>query len=242
MTETYKEYLPLNARVIVDYTKEQKVTFSYPVEMTYEKAVWKRGFQIILSFWLALHGYVLNILLPFFLLFFFGFLMYLGFEGTHTITSVTGGWKNSLLCMGLLIVCLVYIFGIPAMFNYFASKRKEFYAGLIPKMGYWKSKMSPVVNEKEFIPIDVIENVVVIPQFNNVYLHYEADGEFNEYLEKIEIWELPFNLRIKIHPLMGWWVKPLLSIKDGEKNSFEFRAVFHFKQKPMNGKLVVTYE
>ena len=37
---TYKDYIPANARVLVDYTQppQERVKFAYPEEMTYEKA------------------------------------------------------------------------------------------------------------------------------------------------------------------------------------------------------------
>ena len=43
---TYKDYIPANARVLVDYTKppQDRVKFSYPERMSYKKALWKFGF------------------------------------------------------------------------------------------------------------------------------------------------------------------------------------------------------
>ena len=74
MTEfIYKDYLPLNARVIVNYKSHERVKFSYPLKMSYWEAVWKNAYQTILSFWihfnvLTIFYFFIYIITPFWIL------------------------------------------------------------------------------------------------------------------------------------------------------------------------------
>ena len=60
MPQLYKDYIPANARVVVDYTKEDKVKFSYPVEYTYWGAVYKCVYSNILSLIIYIIGKLLK--------------------------------------------------------------------------------------------------------------------------------------------------------------------------------------
>jgi hypothetical protein len=55
MVEVYHDYIPANARIVIDYKAHEKVKFSYPVEWTFWKAVWKRGVIVYINFWAGLH-------------------------------------------------------------------------------------------------------------------------------------------------------------------------------------------
>lgn len=66
--------------------------------------------------------------------------------------------------------------------------------------------------------------VIELPLFSNIYLDYEADGQFGEYLQKIEIIEHDFNFNTKIGRK-----------KVDMKNIFLWKARFIFKKVPKSG-------
>jgi hypothetical protein len=102
-----------------------------------------------------------------------------------------------------------------------------------PKLGYWSAKIITGTKEKIFTKEDISENKVIIPSFSNVFLDYKTSGDFNKFLQKIEILEMPFDYKTR-----RFWL-PFLSKK--EKNDYKFRAVFYFSQKPMEGSLNVEF-
>lgn len=47
----YKDYIPANARILIDYKAKEKVRFSYPRKWTYWKAVRELAYPIIFFSW-----------------------------------------------------------------------------------------------------------------------------------------------------------------------------------------------
>lgn len=93
----YKDYCPANARVIVDYTANEKVKFSYPIEWSYRKAVWFRAYQTVISFWVSLHIRIMNdfiwkILLPIGLPIVLIYAYFFPFKTTETTTTFNLWW------------------------------------------------------------------------------------------------------------------------------------------------------
>lgn len=219
----YKDYLPANARIIIDYTKHEKVGFSYPLEWTYQKAVWKRGYYTILSFWMSLHIFIfkfIGVLAIIYLIFASIFNANMSMETTsiRLLTYVIG-------------VTIFYLFGIPAIATLILSFNKDIMSKLLPKLGYWSSNLSEGRAETIFNKENISDNKAIIPSFSNVFLEYKATEDFNKYLEKVEILEIPFNYKRR-----GFW-----GFKRHEYNDFDFRAVFYFKQTPINGELKVEF-
>lgn len=70
------------------------------------------------------------------------------------------------------------------------------------------------------------EKKFTVPLFGNVYLEYKTDGEFSDYLERIEI--LPAEYK--------YW--------DGEKeksDEYHWKADFYFSKNPTSGELFIEY-
>jgi len=243
----YKDYIPANARVVVDYTKpkEQRVSFSYPTSWDYKKAVWKMAFPTITNFWIILHIRLIIlssvIAIPLYALYQFA-------TGKLTLASTISNSPppspvsiNILFfkVISALIFAIFYFYGIPALFNYFISKDKKKLADVVPKAGYYTALMTGQLKKQTYTSNDLTEdNKIVIPQFNNVFLDFDCSGDFEKYLARIEIMEYPFTFK-RIH--LG-----LITFKKRESkqqnNEWFFRAVFHFSHKPVEGELNVIYD
>jgi len=241
--ELYKDYLPANARVIVDYTAEEKVKFSYPQEWTYWKAVTKMALPTVISFWLVLHLAIiakpLIILSVFFLILSITiFPIYLLFNPITMIqpaveaqTFVYDFWS-----FFPYFLVVIYFFGLPIMLTYLTALNKQWLSTIVPKFGYWTARLNGMWNEKRFLPEDISENKAIIPAFSNVYLIYEATKDFEKYLTKIEVMELPFVY------MTNNFFYPFKRKKKEEKNDMIFSAVFYFSKKPKTGVLKTQFE
>lgn len=231
----YKDYLPLNARVIVNYKAREKVKFSYPVKKSYLEAVWTNAFQTVVAFWLQLHTM---------LLFYIGLYIYIPYTLFRTIffPFVVKATEASILNFGvflietiipLFFICL-YLVGIPALVTLYLSLDKNRLSTWIPKIGYWSACLSFRIKHITFTKHEVFNKKVIIPIFHNVYLSYQCDGDFDKFLEKVEIIEIPlkFTSRNFFMPF----------IKKVRNNEFLFRAVFYFSQPINQGKMEVMFD
>lgn len=236
----YKDYLPASARVVVEYGKEQQVSFSYPRAWTYKKAVWCRGYFTIMCFWFAVHlfgiAYCLLIALPF--LIGYGIFQVL----TNPIQTEPISLSALLTFIRLNYVTLLYLsysFGVPAILTWRLSKKPETFSKWVPKMGYWASYILSGLKEVIFNPSDVVDNKCVIPIFSNVFLEYKATEDFEKHLTKVEILELPFSSKYPKHPFP---LSLITQSKDKKvRNEWKFRAVFYFSQTPKTGELMVEF-
>lgn len=227
----YKDYLPANARVIIDYTKDNRVGFSYPIEWTYWKAVWKRGFKTVASFWLSLHLFLFFYLRPLWIAGLIGAIIFLIIHPIELITKASILSSNSVIYP--YIGGFFWFIGIPALITLWLALDKERMAKWFPKIGYWSAVMILGTCEKIFTKEDIADKKAVIPSFSNIFLNYKTSGDFNKYLEKVEILEIPFSFKTR-----RFWL-PFLSKK--EENDYEFRAVFYFSQTPKEGTLDVEF-
>ncbi len=234
----YKEYIPANARVVVDYKAKEKVKFSYPRSWTYKKAVWKQAYPTVIGFFGALHTMPLLLLMyyvgfPLGLIFGAKYLIEnsgkIGIDSLETATGI-----ETIGIMGLMVIPItLYVFGIPALFTWWLSRDKERMGKWIPKLGYLTSKIEGVIKEKKFKPKDILDKKAYIPSFSNVYLDYDCKGEFSDYLEKIEILEHQFKYNFR---------NPFLFFRKKEiKNDYNFRAIFYFSKKPKKGSMGVKF-
>ena len=235
MTEfVYKDYVPQNARVIIDYKARERVKFSYPKSMTYWKAVWKNAYPTVLGFWVAIHTSIL------FYTFIYIFIPFLLIRSIFSPFVVKGGQDLifnffTFLSDFLLPIlgALFYLLGIPAIFLLWLATNKERLSAWIPKIGYWSAILSFRTNYKTFTEEDVHDNKVIIHSFSNTYIEYDPTGDFDEHLEKVEIMEIPFEYICR-----GLW-NPFK--KKVEKNDNSFRAVFYFSGPINTGKMEVTF-
>lgn len=233
-TVVFKDFTPANARVIIDFNKDQPVTFSYPIEWTYWKAVWKNAYPTIVSFWITITFYPFKFFfvpilfsLPFIGIY---FILYPITKTVETYTYTQTGWPVIIL----LTIFFGYYLAIPALFTYILALDKEKLSKYVPKFGYWTMKLKGCTRYRTFNPKDIHRNKTIISIFNNVYLHYKTTGDFDRYLSKIEILEIPYTYKIES---LLWPFK----ISKSEINDQEFRAVFHFKHKPLIGQMTVEY-
>lgn len=113
----------------------------------------------------------------------------------------------------------------------------------------WGNRKFPEINKKlhdskysaEFFPQDFPQtgNTLEIPLFKNMYMDYEATGEFSEYLEKIEIIEHPFKHHIKKGLPFSKKRKHVIK----KPNIYLWKTVFTFKEgcKPQTGSLIMRW-
>lgn len=227
---TWKDYLPANARIIVNYGKGERVQFSYPREWTWNRAVWRRGYIVVMNFCFAIPIAIGNAIMPLMGIPAIYVIYRLLFQPwTETTTSIYD-WKI-LASFGMMFVAF---FGIPAIINYVMSLNREWYCSVLPKMAAWSSKILGSERQKEFIPSDVQDNRVIIPLFSNVFLNYKASGKFNDYLERVEILEMPFTYA---SGMKVWWLPKPKQLK----TDFHWRAVFHFSKTPTTGSLSTQF-
>jgi len=115
----------------------------------------------------------------------------------------------------------------------------------------WGNRYYPELNKKmhdahysaEFtaanFPVD--KNIIEIPLFKNMYMDYDATGDFAEQLIKVSIIEHPFNRLVK----KG--LPRLFRKKDDSKNIIKktnvylWKCVLEFKDKPKDGQLVLRW-
>ena len=229
----YKDYLPLNARVIVDYTKEQKVAFSYPIKWSYQKAVWKMAYPTVVSWWSSLHILPFVYILPFIFVVGLPFILIRMIFFPYSTTSTTTRHFD-FFHLGLPgSIGFFYLLGIPAIITFILSRDKEKLSKYIPKMGYFVAKTLSSTKEIIVEPNKIHEDKFIIPAFKNIFLNYKCTKDFNKYLKKIEVLEIPFNFKIRRFFL------PFLKKK--ERNSFVFRAVFYFSQQPQEGNMEIEF-
>jgi hypothetical protein len=240
MSETvYKDYLPANARILVNYKSNERVRFTYPIEWSYWKAVRKRAFPTVIAFigvvLFTIVTYAMMIAIPIMILYLYN---KVGLTITYQIQSqiITRNLGIELLqAIGNIGILFCIFFGIPGLITLYLALDEKRLSKWIPKMGYWTSKILGREKTKTFTKKDVNGNTVVIPIFDNVYLDYHATGDFEKYLETIDIYELPFTYKIK--PAFF----PFLRKAKKEKNDFNFRAAFRFSKKPVVGELKTVF-
>lgn len=233
MKHIYKDYIPANARILVDYKNKERVKFSYPREWTYLKAVWVFGYQTVLSWWLSLHIFIIVKYMSWFLVILASVVVWFSFSPVTTVVPekvVEVGFNT--FFPGILLGC--YVLGIPAIITWVLSFNKNWLSNTVPKMGFWAAKLCGVEKKKTFFAEDVTEqNVCVIPHFANVSLDYEASGDFNRFLERVDIYEIPFEYQRRCFWL-PWKMRTV-------KNDLSFRAVFIFSRKPCVGSLRTSF-
>ena len=222
--ETYKEYIPANARISIDYTKKKndRVNFSYPVNYTYKKAVWKFTYQlvVVLTFLVLVYSAVILY-----------FLLYLPYSYITNPPVLSVSTSSFDMATGFAIIGGFFIIlGIPAIITFYLSRKKERLANWSPRIGHYIARMLFMTKLKTFHPEEVKDKKVVIPSFNNVHLKWNAKDDFGEYLEKIDVTELDFS-----------WQKRLLFKKWVSRNEVMFQAVFTFSDYPKTGVLDVEF-
>jgi Na+-transporting methylmalonyl-CoA/oxaloacetate decarboxylase gamma subunit len=139
---------------------------------------------------------------------------------------------------------LVFIFIILVILN-------TFWVAKVFKDTKWGNKKFPELNKKmhdahysaEFTPenFPTDKNIIEIPLFKNMYMDYDATGDFAEQLIKISITEHPFNrLTKKGNPFRKKGsIKGIHIIK--KVNVYLWKCAVEFKDKPKDGSLILRW-
>lgn len=226
----YNDYTPANARVIVDYRKGQKVSFSYPREWTYWRAVWKQVYPLIQGVWHLINYYPL-------LLFGFLFVLYIAIKAIFfpsivvtESSTILMNYSYVLTTFFYILLVIFYFFGIPAVVTFIFALDKNRLSLWFPKLGAFVARTRGS-KQKDFSCVDVHDKMCCIPCFDNMFLEYEPSGDFEKYLERVEILEYPFVY----HDIS------LFRKKKKTNNDVLFRAVFYFSETPQCGGMEVKF-
>jgi len=224
----YHDYLPLNANIVIDYNAQERVKFSYPKEYSYWRAVWKFGRWTVTGFWWAI-----NIKIAYYLILIVCFFLIIYYLWTVPVIDLFGSSKNLAFQtwkpMLKVLIFMFYLLGVPTIYTFIIALNKEWFSKLMPNFGYLQAKIFRGIHRKIFIIEDIIDNKLIIPSFNNVYLKYKCHGDFGEKLEKIEVMALPFK-----------YSSGTKKYKEKEEE-FNFSAVFYFSSKPKRGFMDVQF-
>lgn len=90
------------------------------------------------------------------------------------------------------------------------------------------------------LPKDVKGEYVVIPSFENKGLDYHCEGDFADYLDKVEIKMFQYRKR-QLFAGKLFKKNKKNQIKKLKKDAFNYWAAFHFSKKPKNGFMKVVY-
>ena len=133
------------------------------------------------------------------------------------------------------LIFVFYLFVIAPLLIHFINKlvikwllKQKWYVKSFPE----RQAKGKIKKYYKFKPKDVLENVIIIPKFNNVVLDYKTKGDFSKYLEKIKIREYRWR---KINTKKN-------KISKEEVDNYKWYAIFYFKQKPKTGYLEVIYK
>lgn len=251
----YKEYIPANARVVVDYTAPPKdrVKFSYPRKYTQKQALRKAGWMTCInvlmitllagSVLVMLYGGIMVVITPsvaqqvsssFFSM--------PSFSWSTFWTSLTTGYYIASPASSTYIqppiygiediiaaICILCI-GAGSFVRYLET-HPEYASNYIPKANYIVAKTLMSIRKIEVLPENMVDNIFVIPVFSNVYLDYKSTGEFSDYLDKVEVLEIPRN----------YMYRNKKGLRKPRINEYDFRCVFYFKKKPKTGSLKIDY-
>lgn len=124
------------------------------------------------------------------------------------------GTTEHLVILAYILIILLSLLCTAFYFN------KRFVKEVFPKFNYGNVQVGSffcALKKRTIEPEAVVNNTVVIPSFKNVYIGYETSGDFDKYLEKVEIKNI------------------------FKEDAFLWFVVFTFKETPKNGVIKVEY-
>ena len=130
-----------------------------------------------------------------------------------------------------ILSVLAFFFGPPLVLTAILVCDKQLASRLTPWMNYKVSELGGDLFETVAKPRDIVNNKFIIPNYSNVFLQYQASGEFSKYLQRVEILEFPLKCR----------AYSKFKKKKFDVNEYTWSAVFHFEQQPKEGKMNVIY-
>lgn len=228
----YKDYLPLDARIIVNYESKNKVRFSYPEGRKHNKKKlwWETWLQLVILT-------IETILYPIRNIYFFSTLMIplivlliltAPKETTIKIIETTTRTQiiNELISVVIIfVIFFVLVLMIPTLVNIQMHKRKET-SKWIPITGYWIAKLRDNITYREIKAKNIKQRKFMIPVFENTYLKYDTTKDVSKQLKKVEILEIPLKWKNK---------------KGKDPKDRVWRTMFYFKKNPKNGELKIEF-
>jgi len=238
MPKLFKGIIPANANIEIEYGRDAKVKFSYPIKWTYKKAVIHRAFPTIYAFFILAFVKLISqifwlIILPgiLFLITASSLGIYSKADITITLIRISNTFFEHFDLM-FNIFAVYFLFSL--IFPFFLALNKKWMATLMPRFGYYSTVLLGKTKEMIFIYNDIEDNKCVIPSFKNVFLNYKATGDFSKYLKKIKIFAYDFKYHIRTR--IGIFVK-----HKKKANDFVYYAVFEFTKTPIDGYLECEY-
>jgi hypothetical protein len=150
---------------------------------------------------------------------------------TTSTDNIIGNVLISTLIGVILYLVLMYVYGhIIAFFVRKTKFGKNNFPGWNQKIHdkHWEAKFTECSDSL----------TLEVPLFSNIYMDYEAEEEFSEYLESFEIKEHDFTY----YPTAGFRLfKHRRKARKGVPNVYLWKAVFKFRKKPTKGFLKVNW-
>jgi hypothetical protein len=205
---------PLNSRIMVDYEKKD-IKFSYP------------GGPGSLKTRMGIIGGM--IFLPIAALFLSGFFISAVLHSMPEIIYAYNHPNHADAVEGIL--GFVKIFGVIAVatattlfISYIVSTKYKYFASTFPKLQF---KIYSVVSGVKEIRIKKLDSdEFILPTFSNVVLDYELKGDFADKIKYVNVIDYPYKLYYKgeCHNILKMW-----------------KAIFKFKERPVNGSMVLRF-
>lgn len=222
MKGEYSDYLPLNARVTVDYRKK-KVNFEYPNKDERFIHRYLGILSTILPTWFVLLWRMIiePIGISLFIIVILDVVNYLDLNLIIKQTiQILEPYNYLIGTLFWIVLATPFIFSAIMTLNY-------------PKFSNKFPAWSAKLHEKDMIKTRVTElksKTYELPYFKNVVLNYEAKGEFSKYLDRIEIRELPFKI-----------LKKKKGKEELVNQDYLWKAKFFFSKIPKKGELNLSW-
>jgi hypothetical protein len=182
VTEVFKDSVPFNARITVDYVSGS-VKFDYPNK---DMSNWRKYYIITSCLYspMFLIGVVPTIALLLIILTFIRFFIYPSLN---------------------LPTTFLYVLLSPFIMSLVIINDYNKYSATLPKLPALVKKLS---GDYYVADISTMNGTILeIPSFRNILLDYEASGDFSRFLDKVEIREHPVRVvrggRSKVNDV--WW-------------------------------------
>ena len=237
MSQVFKDIIPANANIEIEYGKEDAVKFSYPISWTYKQAVIKRAFPTIFTFFVLAFAKVIVFLfwIMVVLFLFYNVFYNLGIIPKYDIIfNINKIYAHIPLINNLLVYSLLSFLIFCIVFPFALSLNKNLLSSLMPKFGYYSIVLMGRTKEKFFITTDIINKQCLIPNFSNVFLNYKATGDFNKYLKKVKI--IAYDFKYHVRTRIAIFIK-----HKRQTNDYVYYAVFEFSNIPIDGYLECEY-
>ena len=208
--DKYADGLPINARITVDYTKQNNpVKFEYPVnDRNIKKWVLTFIFPSVLLVW---------VFICMFSWMGYSILTNLGTVFDAELPETTFILSQLLMGFSAAALACIAAFAPPLIISFYIGYNYDKFKYQFPKFQAFVS-LAISNHFHTFVVEELKEPVFEIPLFKNILLSYEASGEFSKYLERVEIREHDFRYK-------------------GEKTQWLWKAKFVFSEIPKSGML-----